>query len=93
MLRELNPRAYVEISSEDADALGVKTGDSLRLTSRRGEITLSAWVTDRARPGMVFVPWFDENILINLLTVDAPESWSEAGQPDYKVCAIRIEKA
>jgi hypothetical protein len=32
-------------------------------------------------------------MLINLLTVDAPESWSGAGQPDYKVCAIKIEKA
>jgi nitrate reductase NapA len=93
MLKELNPRAYVEISPEDADALEVKTGDNIKLISRRGEIVLPAWITDRARTGMVFVPWFDEDKLINLLTVDAPESWSGAGQPDYKVCAIKIEKA
>ncbi len=93
LLRELNPAAYVEISPEDADTLGIKTGNKIKLISRRGEITLPSWVTDRARTGMVFVPWFDEDMLINLLTIDVPESWSGAGQPDYKVCAIKIEKA
>jgi len=93
MLRELNPHAYVEVSPADAQAIGVKSRSKLRLLSRRGEITLPVWVTDRARPGMVFVPWFDQDMLINLLTVDVPESWSGAGEPDYKVCAIKLEKA
>ena len=53
---------------------------------------LPVWVTDRARPGMVFVPWFDENKLINLLTVDDPRSWSGAGEPDFKVCAVKLIK-
>ncbi len=93
LLREINPNAYVEISPEDADKLGVSDSEELKLVSRRGEIVLPVWVTDRAQPGMVFVPWFDENKLINLLTVDHPKSWSGAGQPDYKVCAVRLEKA
>jgi anaerobic selenocysteine-containing dehydrogenase len=93
MLRELSPSAYVEVSPQDADGLGIKNGDPLRLMSRRGEITLPVWVTDRARPGMVFVPWFDQGMLINLLTVDVPESWSGAGQPDFKVCAVKLKKA
>jgi len=93
MLRELNPHAYAEISPEDADELGVETGNPLKLVSRRGELVVPAWVTERAQPGMVFVPWFDENMLINFLTVDVPESWSGSGQPDYKVCAIKITKA
>ena len=42
---------------------------------------------------MVFVPWFDENKLINLLTVDDPKSWSDAGQPDYKICAVKLARA
>jgi nitrate reductase NapA len=92
MLRELNPHAYVEVSPEDADNLGVKNGSPLKLVSRRGEIVLPVWVTKRARPGMVFVPWFDQGMLINLLTIDVPESWSGAGQPDYKVCAVKLAK-
>ncbi len=93
MLKQMNPAAYVEVSPEDAQTLGVESGDQLKLVSRRGEIVLPVWVTDRARPGMVFVPWFDENKLINLLTIDDPKSWSGAGEPDYKICAVQLHKA
>lgn len=93
LLRELNPEAYVEISPEDATKLGIRSGQNVRITSPRGSIVLPAWVTDRAQPGMVFVPWFDENKLINDLTIDDPKSWSGAGEPDYKVCKCKVEKA
>lgn len=93
MLREMSPNAYVEIAAGDAERLEVETGDAVKLTSRRGEIVMRAWITERAQRGMVFVPWFDEKQLINLLTVDVPESWSAAGEPDYKICAVRIAKA
>ncbi len=93
LLKEMNPNAYVEVSPEDSGRLGISSGDRLKLVSRRGEIILPVWVTERARPGMVFVPWFDENKLINLLTVDDPKSWSGAGEPDYKVCAVKVFKA
>ena len=92
MLREMNPAAYVEISPEDARELKVQSGEKLKIVSRRGEIVLPAWVTDRARPGMVFVPWFDENKLINMLTIDDLESLSGAFEPDYKVCAAKVLK-
>jgi len=92
MLREMNPKAYVEISPEDAGSMGIANGNFVKLTSRRGELILPAWVTDRARPGMVFVPWFDETKLINMLTVDDLKSLSGAFEPDYKVCAIKIAK-
>ena len=92
MLRELSPRAYVEVSPEDAESLKLTNGSKLKIVSRRGDIVLPVWVTGRARQGMVFVPWFDENKLINLLTVDAPKSWSGAGEPDYKICAVKLMK-
>ncbi len=92
LLRELNPHAYVEVSPEDARRLDVKSGDNLKIISRRGEIVLPVWVTERAQPGMVFVPWFDENKLINDLTIDDPRSWSGAGEPDYKICAVKLVK-
>ncbi|MCK5340754.1 MAG: molybdopterin oxidoreductase family protein [Desulfobulbaceae bacterium] len=92
MLKEMNPKAYVEVSPEDAKELGIPNGTNIKLTSRRGEIVLPVWVTDRARPGMVFVPWFDETKLINMLTIDDLKSLSGAFEPDYKVCAIKIAK-
>lgn len=91
-LKTISPAAYVEVSAEDAGPLRLRNGSKLRIRSRRGEIVLPVWVTERAQKGMVFVPWFDENKLINLLTVDDPKSWSGAGEPDYKVCAVQIEK-
>ncbi len=93
MLREMNPSAYVEVAPEDAKELQVGSGDKLKLISRRGEIVLPVWVTERARPGMVFVPWFDETKLINQLTIDALESLSGAFEPDYKVCAVKLARA
>jgi nitrate reductase NapA len=86
------PGAYVELHREDAQALGVRNGQRVRLVSRRGRMTLEARVDYRAQPprGQVFVPFFDEALLVNELTLDAfcPIS----GQPDYKKCAVRVER-
>ncbi|MBM4061715.1 MAG: nitrate reductase [Planctomycetes bacterium] len=86
------PRAYVELNPKDAERLGVLTGDVVRVRSRRGQIDLAAWVDGRAVPqeGSVFVPFFDETRLINRVTLDACCPMSK--EPDYKKCAVRLEK-
>ena len=54
---------------------------------------LPASINERGVPvkGHVFVPFFDENLLINDLTLDAFCPISK--QPDYKKCAVKVEKA
>jgi len=54
---------------------------------------LPALIDGRARPtvGQVFVPFFDESMLINELTLDAFCPISK--QPDYKKCAVKVERA
>ena len=91
-LRRAMPGAYVEINRDDARKLGVKTGDHVKLETRRGEIVLTAWIDGRAScpPGHVFVPFFDEKRLINRLTLEAYCPFSK--QPDYKKCAARLTK-
>jgi nitrate reductase NapA len=91
-LRRAMPRAYAEISREDAGEVGVKTGDLVKLETRRGSLELPAWVDGRGRcpPGHVFVPFFDETKLINRLTLEAHCPFSK--QPDYKKCAVRVVK-
>ena len=86
------PFAPVWIDPEDAVALGIKDGDQVRVRSRRGEITTKAQLGGRntVPKGVIFVPFFDENVLINLVTLDAYDPISK--QPDYKKCAVRIEK-
>ena len=64
----------------------------MRISSRRGEVTLYVEVGGRVTPqeGMVYVPWFDEDVMINKVTLDAYCPISK--QADFKKCAVRIEK-
>lgn len=86
------PSAYVELNRDDAAGLGVKTGDKVRLETRRGSLELTVWTDGRGRcpKGHVFVPFFDETKLINRLTLEAHCPFSK--QPDYKKCAVRVVK-
>ncbi|PWB78234.1 MAG: periplasmic nitrate reductase subunit alpha [Candidatus Methylomirabilota bacterium] len=86
------PFAPVWINPEDAGLLGIKAGNRVRIQSRRGEVITKVQLDGRNKvpKGVVFVPFFDENVLINLVTLDAYDPISK--QPDYKKCAVRIEK-
>jgi nitrate reductase NapA len=92
-LHRAMPKAYVELNPEDATKLGIATGDKVKVTSRRGEIVLPAWINGRSTPakGSVFVPFFAEESLINLVTLEAHCPISK--EPDYKKCAVNIAKA
>jgi nitrate reductase NapA len=91
-LHQAVPTAYVEINRADASELGVKTGDRVRLVSRRGSLELEVRVDGRGKPprGSLFVPFFDQHRLVNLVTLDAMDNISK--EPDYKKCAVRVEK-
>jgi nitrate reductase (cytochrome) len=90
-LHRAAPSAWAELNREDAAALGIRSGESVRLSSRRGSLVLVARIDHRTQPprGMVFVPSFDESAPVNILTLEA--CCPLAGQPDYK-CAIRVER-
>lgn len=91
-LHQAVPRSYVEMNPVDASAMGVKTGDMVRVVSRRGVVELEVHAGGRGEPprGSVFVPFFDEDRRINLVTLDAMDSISK--EPDYKKCAVRLER-
>jgi len=86
------PSAYVEMHPEDAEALGVRNGDRVIVESRRGSLELPVWIDGRGRAvkGSLFVPFFDETLLINEVTLDAHDPFSK--QPDYKKCAVRVKR-
>ncbi|MES0491688.1 MAG: molybdopterin-dependent oxidoreductase [Leptospirales bacterium] len=86
------PESYVEIHPDDAKNLGIKNGDNVKLSTRRGSLVMPAQVNGRAvpKPGLVFTPFFDEDMLVNVLTLDAHCPLSK--QPDYKKCAVKVEK-
>jgi nitrate reductase NapA len=85
--------AVCEIHADDAKKHGIKQGDKVKVSSRRGSIVLTADLRGRgkAEKGNVFVAFFDENKLINELCIDAYCPIS--GEPDFKKCAVKLEKA
>ncbi|HSG49596.1 MAG TPA: molybdopterin dinucleotide binding domain-containing protein, partial [Longimicrobiales bacterium] len=91
VLHRAMPRAYVEVNVDDARALDIRDGDRVRLVTRRGSMEIQARVDFRGQPapGQVFVPFFDEALLVNELTLDAYCPISR--EPDYKKCAVRVE--
>ncbi|MCB9743908.1 MAG: molybdopterin-dependent oxidoreductase [Alphaproteobacteria bacterium] len=91
-LRRAMPQSYVEMHRDDAQALGIQSGEVVRLETRRGALELPCWIDGRGRPprGSVFVPFFDERLLINDLTLHDFDPFSK--QPDYKKCAARVRR-
>lgn len=91
-LHRAMPQAYCEMNRDDARALGITNGEVVVIESRRGALELPVWLDGRGQPppGSVFVPFFDESLAINLVTLEAHDPLSK--QPDYKKCAVRIRR-
>ena len=72
--------------------MNIVDGHRIRISSRRGNVDVRAEIGARVKPqeGMVFVPWFDEDVMINKVTLDAFCPISK--QTDYKKCAAKVEK-
>ncbi|MDC0935819.1 molybdopterin-dependent oxidoreductase [Pirellulales bacterium] len=86
------PGGYLEINAEDAAEYDLRNGDQVKVESRRGSLVIPAWIDGRGQSprGTVFIPFFDETLLVNDLTLDAIDPFSK--QPDYKKSAVRISK-
>jgi nitrate reductase NapA len=92
-LKRAYAAAVCEIHPDDAKKLGIKNRDKVKISSRRGSIVLPAEINGRGKveKGGVFVAFFDETKLINELCIDAYCPISK--EPDYKKCAVKVEKA
>jgi formate dehydrogenase alpha subunit len=84
------PDGYVEINPNDAKKLGVNDGENIKVKSRRGEIVIKTKVTDRVQPGTVFIPFHYAETAANKLTIAALDP--KAKIPEFKVCAVTLEK-
>ncbi|CAN5788962.1 nitrate reductase [soil metagenome] len=91
VLEGLSPEAWVELNPADAAALGVASGDLVRLVSARGALdAVRARVTGIVRAGEVFVPFHWNERCVNRLTDDEFDPISR--EPNYKQCAVRLER-
>jgi len=87
------PEAQLFMHPADAAARGLVQGALAAIESRRGRITARVELVGRNRPprGTVYVPWFDESVFVNKVTLDATCPISK--QTDFKKCAVKVAKA
>lgn len=91
-LQTAMPHAYLEMHPDDAAKRGLVNGETVVLASRRGRIKLPLWLNGRSRPprGSLFVPFFDQRLMVNDVTLGAVDPLSK--EPDYKKCAATVCK-
>ena len=78
----------LEIHPHDAEARGVKEGDWVKLSSRSGETTLRATLTDKVSPGVVYTTFHHPTTQANVITTDYSD-WA-TNCPEYKVTAVQV---
>jgi assimilatory nitrate reductase catalytic subunit len=91
-LNRAAPGPFVELHPALARRLGADDGDLLNVTSRRGSVTAPARFSEAIRPDTVFMPfhWAGPG-RANTLTNPALDPTSR--MPEFKVCAVRVERA
>jgi len=89
-LNDLLGEETADISPPDAEALGIGNGEMIRLSSRRGEVTVKAKVTDQVPQGMVWMAFHFREACANWLTNPVFDPVSETAE--YKACAVNIRK-
>ena len=90
-LNRLYPEPLAEINAQDAKKLKIADGEYVRISSRRGSITIKAMVSNITARGVVFVPFHFYEAAANRLTISALDPVSKI--PELKVCAVKVEKA
>lgn len=84
------PEGVVEMHPEDAAKLDIRNNDMVRLVSRRGEVVTKVLLTPDLQPGTVFMSFHFMEANANVLTNPALDPICKI--PEYKVCAVRVEK-
>ncbi|MCX6384081.1 MAG: formate dehydrogenase subunit alpha [Actinobacteria bacterium] len=84
------PEPYVEINCEDAEDLQIRDDQLIKVSSRRGAITLKVRVGHKVAKGTLFIPFHYREAAANILTILAVDPIAKI--PEYKVCAVKVEK-
>jgi formate dehydrogenase major subunit len=89
-LNDLLGEETADISAADAEKLGVKNGEKIKVASRRGEIEVTARITKEVPPGMVWMAFHFREACANWLTNPVYDPVSMTAE--YKACAVSLSK-
>jgi nitrate reductase NapA len=89
-LHRAMPSAKIYMNPDDAEKRKLAQGDLAYVESRRGRLAARVETEGRNRlpPGTVFLPWFDEAVFVNKVTLDATCPISK--ETDFKKCAVKV---
>lgn len=90
-LDALEPGPTAGLNPRDIRRFGIVPGDTVRLTTRRGEIELEARADGAVPEGVVFVPFAYVEAAANLLTNPKLDPFGKI--PEFKFCAVKVEPA
>jgi formate dehydrogenase major subunit len=88
---QLRETDTLDIAPTDAKRLGLIDGDRVRLHSRHGEALVGVRLDARVKPGDLFATFHTSEVFLNRLT--GPHRDRAVMTPEYKVVAVRVEKA
>ena len=89
-LMEKEGHSFIEMNTEDAVRLGIENGEKVRVTSRRGTLITTVRVGDKVSPKETWMPFHFPDGNANILTNAALDKYARI--PEYKVCAVKVEK-
>jgi predicted molibdopterin-dependent oxidoreductase YjgC len=92
ILQRMSPRAWLEMNPKDAKTLSLQAHDRVDVISARGRVSrVELRVTEIVAPGQVFLPFHFVETNANQITQSAFDPISR--EPNYKQCAVRVEKS
>jgi len=86
-----HPEDILDIHPLDAENRGINEGDLVSLTSRAGDTTLKARISERMQPGVVYTTFHHMFTGANVVTTEFAD-WA-TGCPEYKVTAVQVALA
>jgi len=78
------------VNNQDAINKGITNRSKVKLFSARGEITLTAQISDKVKPGILFTTFHFPELMVNRVTGDITDKHTQC--PEYKVVAVDIRK-
>ncbi|MFZ9216871.1 MAG: molybdopterin dinucleotide binding domain-containing protein, partial [Vulcanococcus sp.] len=87
------PEALLEVHPSDAAGHGLSDGAFAEVSSRRGTISAKVAITDRIRPGTVFLPMHWGASQANACEANRlmhEQACDHSKQPELKAAAVRV---
>ncbi len=89
ILDAIEPVPVVTLHQDDLKAMGLESGDQLRMKTRRGELVAYTRIDNGMTQGEVFLPFCYHEAAANLLTNEALDPFGKI--PEFKYCAVKLE--